>query len=214
MAAAARRKAGQVDALIGRNVQRLREELGATQDDLVQALRLSGWQASSATVMPLERGERALGFEEVLILADVFNVPVAKLLAGADNETVQVGWLYPGGASQVSNRLTRSPHSTRSKTWQKLQQGRKVIRIDTGGYFELVREADTYAAERLGVSADDVGRRARVLWGRTLTDERDARTEKRVAPDASPRSRAIVRGHVSRELLAELEGEGEGLTDG
>jgi transcriptional regulator with XRE-family HTH domain len=204
--AAAKRKAGAIDVRVGRNVKRIREQLGATQDDLAQALRESGWQASGLTVFALERGERVLSFEEALLLGDVFNVPVTELLAGERAEFIQVGTLHPENTKFLRDRLVKTPRRP-STTWDETQRHRKHVQIDTGGYIELVsaREAESYAAERLGVPPEEVVRRSFALWEQSLTEERDARTAKRIAPDASPRSRRTVRGHVSRELLAELE---------
>jgi transcriptional regulator with XRE-family HTH domain len=204
-----KRKAGEVDALIGHNVRRLREELGATQDDLAQALRESGWQASGLTVTVLERGDRALLHDEVLLLADVLDVAVEDLHVG--DEFVSVRALYPENTKFLRKRLTRAPRGTKPRTWEKVQGQRQHVQIDTGGYIRNVaaREAEGYAAKRLGIPPEEVVRRSLALWDRTLTEERDARTAERIAPDASPRSRTIVRGHVGRELLAELEHEQE-----
>jgi transcriptional regulator with XRE-family HTH domain len=210
--AAAKRKAGEVDALIGRNVRRFREQLGGTQDDLARELREGGWQASGLTVAALERGDRALLHEEVLLLADVLNVSVEELHAGDRNEFVRVRSLYPENTEFLRGRLTQSRLPERYPTWSETQSHRQHIQIDTGGYIEIVaaREAEGYAAKRLGISPDEVVRHSLALWHRTLTEERDARTAERTPPDASPRSRTIVRGHVSRELLAELQQAEEG----
>jgi hypothetical protein len=43
------------------------------------------------------------------------------------------------------------------------------------------------------------------LWGRSLTQERDARVVDAAAPDASPRTLQALRGHVTRHLLEEIE---------
>jgi transcriptional regulator with XRE-family HTH domain len=211
--AAAKRKAGEIDALIGRNVRRIREQLGATQEDLAQALRESGWQASSLALLTLESGERVVSVEEALLLGDVLNVPVTELIVGEHAEFVRLGGgvIYPENTGFLRSRLTRAPYR-KSTTWSKTQSRREHVQIDTGGYIELVaaREAENYAAKKLGTSSDEVVRRSLALWHRTLTEERDARTAERIAPDASASSRRIVRGHVVRELLAELEHDQEG----
>jgi transcriptional regulator with XRE-family HTH domain len=220
MAAAARRKAGDVDALIGQNVRRIREQLGATQDDLAQALRQSGWRASGLTVLALERGERALLHEEVHILGDVLNVGITELYAtAADYRSVSLGSLYPENADALAQRLTQAPRSE-AKTWAEVQRHRRTMGFGTDashaesfargslGYRpddEATREAERHAAERLGISPDEVVLRSYALWDRTLSDERDARTAARTTADTSVRSRTIVRGHVTRELLKELE---------
>jgi transcriptional regulator with XRE-family HTH domain len=220
LAAAARRKAGDVDALIGQNVRRIREQLGATQDDLAQALRQSGWRASGLTVMALERGERALLHEEVILLADVLNVAVTEFYGDSDHVFVRpAGSLYPENTNLLAKRLTQAPRDE-STTWMEVQRRRRTTGFgrDTSalelfsrgslGYTpddEATREAERHAAERLEISPDEVVRRSYALWGRTLSDERDTRTAARTTADTPIRSRTIVRGHVTRELLAELE---------
>jgi transcriptional regulator with XRE-family HTH domain len=228
--AAAKRKATELDAAVGRNVRRIREDLGGTQDQLVQALRASGWEVSAATVIALERGERKITIEEGLLLADVLNVAFAELLADdADHPHVRLGSLYPDYGANLRARLTQArlpaKPTAEETTWMELQQRRRTMGFGTTdtstlesfargslGYTandEAAREAERHAAERLGISPDEVVRRSYAIWGQTLSDERDARTAERVEPDASHRSRTVVRGHVTRELLAELEKQPE-----
>jgi ribosomal protein L31E len=64
------------------------------------------------------------------------------------------------------------------------------------------------AAERIEVSVRVIDQAAEKLWGRSLNDEHVARVKGRVpAKGASPRSVDAVRGHVTRQLLAELREE-------
>src|SRR5262249_57406287 len=123
-----------VDAVVGRNGGRMREEVGATQDDLAEALKKSGWQASVLTVLALERGERIVNLEEALLLGDVLNVPVAELLAGEHAQFVQLGGvLYPENTQELQSRLTKA-NRRKSTTWSDTQRRRQHVQIDTGGY--------------------------------------------------------------------------------
>src|SRR5262249_61024173 len=73
--------ASDLDAVVGANVRRIRERLGATQDELAQFLRDRGWNdASGVMLVDLERGARKVGLAEVFVLADALNVPVVQLL--------------------------------------------------------------------------------------------------------------------------------------
>jgi hypothetical protein len=67
--------------------------------------------------------------------------------------------------------------------------------IPAGG--EASGEAERKAGYRLGASPLDVAMAARSLWGRSLSDERDARAK----PGASPQAR----GRITRQLLDELK---------
>jgi len=211
--AAAKRKASEVDALIGRNVRYIRDTFSATQDDLAQALRESGWpQASGLIVFTIERGERVVSVEEMFILGDVFNVPATELLHDiGDPEDIRLGTLSPENTKKLRKRLTEKPRKREEEPWGETQRHRKTepgVASGTGAAYNALvaaREAESYAAKRLGIPPEEVVRRSFALWEQSLTEERDARTAKRIDPDASPRSRRTVRGHVSRELLAELE---------
>ena len=61
-------------------------------------------------------------------------------------------------------------------------------------------------AARLGITPRKVAIHAVKLWGRTLTAEREARLENRLDDtlDNSARSLRTTRGHITRELTAEL----------
>lgn len=66
------------------------------------------------------------------------------------------------------------------------------------------REAEVKAAKALGVLSGLVGPASYILWGRGLTEERDARVAERLGPDDGERTRRTRRGHVTRELVGEL----------
>jgi transcriptional regulator with XRE-family HTH domain len=207
--------ASTLDPIIGRNVRRRREELGASQDDLAKALRDRGWAIAGSAVATLERGGRGVRVNEMFFLADALNVSVAELLT-TDELVSDVGRL-PARGDQLVERLTRPPHGRqRPGTWADLQQlerdlqfsaparaGRRGGRHSVGD--EAQREAERYAAGRLGIPAPEVVRRSYARWGRTLTEERDARAAERTPEDASARSRATIRSHVTRALIVELE---------
>lgn len=65
--------------------------------------------------------------------------------------------------------------------------------------------AESKAAAKLKTDAKYVSVAAFGLWGRSLTEERDRRLADRSDVDISARSRQAARGHITRELLQELE---------
>ncbi len=67
-------------------------------------------------------------------------------------------------------------------------------------------EAEKKVAARLEVTLREVAIRAVKLWDQTLTDEREARLKDRHGdtPDNSAQSLRTTRGHITRELTAEL----------
>lgn len=67
-------------------------------------------------------------------------------------------------------------------------------------------EAERKMADQLDVAPFQIRDAAHRLWGRTLTDEREARLARRIENgDVSPRSLQAHRGHVTRELEQEIE---------
>ena len=65
-------------------------------------------------------------------------------------------------------------------------------------------EVELRAAKHIGVEPSEVSVAAFGCWGRSLTEERDARVLDAVA-GATPRTAQALRGHVTRQLIAELE---------
>jgi transcriptional regulator with XRE-family HTH domain len=214
---AARPSAADVDRVVGRNVRRVREERGASQDGLAQALRDAGWLAASDQVLiAVEKGTRSLRFAEVLLLADVLNVPIAALLEVPPGEWVRVGTRVPTTGPDLVRRLTEAPHQfgEQSNAWSDLEQARRDTQFSASGRHswgdETKREAERHAASKLGVAPGEVVQRSYRLWGRTLSDERDARCATRASADATARQRATWRGHVTRELLTDLRNDIKG----
>jgi hypothetical protein len=65
-------------------------------------------------------------------------------------------------------------------------------------------DAERKAARKLGVEPLRLSVAAHGRYGRSFTDERDARVADQAPADASPRSLQALRGHVTRAMLAEL----------
>lgn len=76
------------------------------------------------------------------------------------------------------------------------------------GWREAERKArgdvEAQASRRLRVPATWVSLAAHGAWGRSLTEEREARLAERCNGDESPRAVQALRGHVTRALLDEL----------
>lgn len=69
----------------------------------------------------------------------------------------------------------------------------------------VITETDERFARRLRVSAEVVQDIAHQLWGQSVTVERDNRTAARLTGCANRRSVQAIRGHVSRDLYAEID---------
>lgn len=65
-------------------------------------------------------------------------------------------------------------------------------------------DAEHKAAASLGVLSGPIGPASYLRWGRSLTEERDARLAERADPSDPSRTVQAKRGHITRELIAEL----------
>lgn len=65
--------------------------------------------------------------------------------------------------------------------------------------------AEQKAARRFGIEARELSLIAHAVWGRGLSVERDHRLLMRVGADTPTRTVQALRGHITRELLTELE---------
>jgi DNA-binding XRE family transcriptional regulator len=65
-------------------------------------------------------------------------------------------------------------------------------------------DAERKAARKLGVDAMNLSVAAHGRYGRSFTEERDARVAEQAPAGAAPRSLQALRGHVTRAMLAEL----------
>ena len=192
-------KARTASQIVGEQLRAWREASGLRQDDVAWAARELSLQWTRDTVAAVEGGRREVRLDEFLMLSlivdtvsgrssryskpDYFLGSLAPLLKPPSDESRELMTELAVGASQPSSRLDR-------------------VYIDAQG------DAERKAARRLRTTAYDVASFARHrLWGRSLTEERDARVARRVGGDATPRTLQAHRGHVTRELLDELRGE-------
>jgi hypothetical protein len=215
-------------ALIGGNCKRMRERVGATQDDLARCARDVGLHWDAGKVRRFESGTVAPSFATVLaVTLALQRVAEDRLVPGA-----RIDWQYRGLSDlvesetdayvNVTDELMVRPqilrHVCEGHPWN---EGAMVTDIvaglkDAKGAVDalagvVVRQglAEHRLAKRL---TERLGRKitpARLAeltltqWGGTFSEERD----RRVGPDATPQKRS----QVTRKMQAELE---DALADG
>jgi len=206
---------GRVDlrTVIGGNVARLREERGWRQTDLAEVLRWVGRQPwTRDTVASIETGRRDVAIEDLLLLALVFRVPVVEFFAGEGDADIaqrihppleipleKVRELITGGASDLARRRAR----VRADLLQELERFEPETKQPAA--MTLERTLAVIRA-KFGVTEKAVDRAARSLWGHGVADEHQARLEERLPQGSvSVRSAGAHSGHVTRQLIAELE---------
>jgi transcriptional regulator with XRE-family HTH domain len=176
---------------------RRRRELGQTQDEIARDLRLRGFDWTRSTVAAYERGERAISFEELIGLLDVYETTLPSVLDGSGFLQITPSMGTP--ANDVIRVLAEGPFRDDG------------TRLGAGFDVEAGFDAEARTAARFGVEPIAVVRAAHRRWGLGLTDERERRIVERAGPGASPRTLQALRGHVTRALLAELRPEVEAM---
>lgn len=199
-----------VGAVVGENLQRLRERARLTQHETVRLLLQRGAPWNRSKVAAIEAGERPnLSFADVLVLANTFNVELAELFEGDGEVTLTEYVTLPRPKIQDIIRGTYAvggPEGWDPQTRPAELLGLARIRADgeaSKAASLAGTEADRALAARLKVSARAVTAVATELWGQTLTDERDARVAE--LGDLEVGERQAHRGHITRELSQQIQ---------
>jgi transcriptional regulator with XRE-family HTH domain len=166
-----------------------RNRRGMTQDALASELRQHGLSWTQATVAAIEAGQRAVSAEEEKVLISVLGVPLKDLLRT--------------NAKQVEMAGVRvSPKALRDLAHGQPVQLLPVAPADTpvrpdfaypGGVAEMK------VASKLGVPREVILDTCVRLWGRTLTEERELRSEEAGGLTSAQK------GRVTRVLILEIE---------
>lgn len=201
-----------VAAVVGQNLRRLRQEARLTQYEIANLLSQAGVPMQRSKVAAIEAGTRPnMTLADVLALAIVLDVGLAELLGGEG--TVRLAGSLAVSRQALSGFLRGEVHPvleavpvTDSVTGtppdlEQVHLARRRLGISRLGG----TDADQALAKRLGVPHELVTRMAFMLWGHSLTDERDLRVDR--LGDVGPRERQAHRGHITRELADEVEAE-------
>lgn len=210
-------------AAVGLGVQTLRTERGLTQDELARKVRDAGGDWDQAAIARLEGGRRGVSPEQMLILAAALEVELWRLIGGRDNDWIRLSptakqrtrAVRAGYGGQAVGTMPASDFddpTTRSVgkiLTERSELRRRVIAVwpaSTGGQaasaIAAVGDAERKAARRLGVHPVTLSAAAYRAWGRSFAEHRDATAAELGA--GGRRSLQAVRGHVTRQLLAEL----------
>lgn len=227
-----RKDAKELDELIRERVVQWRQERALTHDQLAARFRAVGLDMSRSAVTAFERDGRKFSVGEVALICLALEVTPQAMLEGDEMVKISAATV-PLDSLRRFFRTTRAkvgdvegfePFMTNYREERERQTARGAAEIAAqfahlhGGHWAEVEraatlEAEVRAAARLGLSAHDLAMKAFSLWGRSLTDERDARAAKRVTRDMPDRSTRMVRAHITRQLEAELRKQIEAAAD-
>ena len=204
--------------VIGDNVKHLREAAGWTQGQLVDQLRRSGLEISRSSIAWLETGRREPGTAELLLLAQVFDVPVHELVS-TDVPEIQLtseAVMATGALRDLITGEGEPPYSSRvvvpvAESHRARRWGQRLgLNIDDALhaelYFEAEQSGEIDVGNRLGLDPMQVTLLAYALWGMSFSDRRDADLTD-VA--ASPSSMRMLKAHATRRREAELKAKAQ-----
>lgn len=216
-----------IESAVAAKVRQVRQDHSLTRDAVATTARKYGVTWSTGSVGNLEAGKMSMTLSTMLILAqalrDLTGAPFALADLIGDADPLQ---LTP--SMTVPSRKVRAAMSGESVSID--SAGRIPLAVggdSTGAGFQaamdalpaggkklaLLRQlmansglAEQRAAAAVGISVDELTAWSGLLWGTTLSAERDRRT----GPDAS----AQKRGHVTRQLVDEIRDRRQALTNG
>lgn len=70
----------EIEKIIGRNIRRLREGSGLTQEMLSARLQIEGCDITRSALAKIEVGQRHIYADEIIILKKILNAPFEEIL--------------------------------------------------------------------------------------------------------------------------------------
>lgn len=198
--------------VVGDQLRKWREARGLSQNEVAGAARARGFAWKASTVAAIEIGRRDVSLDEFLALPFVAasfsggTPPALQTFLGDGRTDVSVklgadGFIHNEHlVALVSGQTVGNDRGQVPREALSYPEGRRDLRRGWEAYYD----AEIKAARQLHVSVLHLAQAARRVWGRTLTQERDARVAERVQPNTDPRTVQARRGHVTRVLIAEL----------
>lgn len=202
--------------IIGHNVRAIRNEHNVTADELGRELRHYGMKWNANRVSELERGQKAVGIPELVMLSLALSsltgrniTPGGLLNSGDPVELVEGVTLQDNALRRViegddelkSGDVVGGIEAINAVISNSLEGLRNIpANVPFGQVRQAVKDrslADRRAARKLGWSEEEFLRRCLAQWGHMLSVE----TERRAGSDAN----AQRRGRITRELIDELK---------
>ena len=196
-------------AALGKELQAFRAARVLRQDDVARSARRVGLPWTRMVVRALEAGRRELSIDEFALL------PLVLERLGAGETTV---WLESGPdvvrlrvphlleRDYLHDRGPETPNPFTELVVRSRRVWPEVRLLDVeAAYAAAGGDLEQKVGRRLRLDPTFVALAARRAWGRSLTEERDARVATQAPAETAPRALQGIRGHVTRALLTELE---------
>jgi len=187
-------------AVIRRNLRRLRMKFGWRQEDLALKARARGLRWSASTVTAIEIGRRPVSAGELLLLPTLLQVSLTELLSGDHDEVADVDGVL----------LTQAALG-------EIGRGGALTELESVFFVTPTRlevsatDAERKAARSLSratnstISVRDLVATAQLLWeGRRLDEERERRLKATTGKGNLARRRGHITGVLQDEILEKL----------
>ena len=191
-------------AVIRRNLRRLRLKLGWRQEDLALRARARGLRWSASTVTAIEIGRRPISAGELLLLPTLLQVPLTDLVSGNQDEVVDIDGVLVTTAAM--DEVGRGAALTELESVFFVTPPRVEI-----GPTDAERKAakSLSTATNSAISVRDLIATAQLLWeGRRLDEERERRLKAAPGHGSLARRRGHITGLLQKELLENLTSSG------
>jgi transcriptional regulator with XRE-family HTH domain len=190
-------------AVVRRNLRRVRTKLGWRQEDLAQVARARGLSWTANTVTAIEIGRRPVSAGELLLLPTLLQVPLTDLVSADKDEVADVDGVL------VTNVALRQIARGRPLEEEPSQFFVSPPRVEASA-----TEAERKAARNLSkttdstITAADLIAMAQRQWeGRRLDEERERRLKSTRRRGSLARQRGHITAQLQNELLQELMSE-------
>lgn len=216
--------------LIGDNLRRVREENEEeSHDETAHGVQDYGLPWTRKVVAAVEAGQRSVDLVELLLLSLRYDKDIAWWVTVGGGQVLPNVIVELSDAVRVPQEVLHSALAGDSDyTWRNFHRWDTPSRrrlnesnsleewilsrpspgpsvLDDPVVIAATGVAEQKAARTLGISAYEVSELAHACWGQSLTRERDARAADELPKDTPRRTRQAIRGHVTRELIAELK---------
>lgn len=207
------------------------------QDDVAARVREAvGLEWTQSTIAGIEAGRRSVTVDELIALSIACDVkpwewfvgdgvieiaPGARMtframramLGHAEDVDIETDFDLPmqrdesARLQEISDEAGRALAARAQDTLTRLWPGAAPLVHPLRAALDSQREAEQKAAARLRMDPLELSVLFHALFFGGLTENRDRRVEQRAPEGTSPRSLQAIRGHVTRELLDEFEGQ-------
>lgn len=182
----------------------------ASQDEVARLVRLTGLRWTRSTVALAEAGRKPISLDELVLLAlCLCGGDAGELLAGDGDvrlantvlSLAELRAVLSGDRPGSGVAVSRIQETQATVVGLRMKDDLAAVGLAT----PATGDAEAKAARRLGRTVEDVNTAAAQLWGRSLTQERDRRVAAGTTDSTSARTVQAMRGHITPQLLAELE---------